>query len=153
MFKISAEPLDPAVLQATLVDARAGACVTFEGWVRNRNDERSVLSLEYEAYLPLAEKEGGRILAEARAKFALIGAACVHRIGHLQLGDAAVWVGVVAEHRGPAFEACRYIIDEAKARVPIWKREHYATGPAVWINGATRGDSLDVAPRGTAKIG
>jgi molybdopterin synthase catalytic subunit len=139
-FAISSDPLDPAALQRTLVDERAGACVTFEGWVRNRNEGQPVLSLEYEAYGTLAEKEGARILAEAREKFSLLGASCVHRVGHLQLGDLAIWVAVTAEHRGPAFEACRYIIDEAKARVPIWKKEHYASGATAWINCATRGE-------------
>ena len=143
MFKISPNPIDPAAWQAALADARAGACVTFEGWVRNRNEGQPVLSLEYEAYAPLAETEGEKILAEARGKFALIGAAGVHRIGHLQLGDLAVWVGVTAEHRGAAFEACRYIIDEAKARLPIWKKEHYASGATAWINCATQGQHGD----------
>ncbi len=121
MFKISSELFDPVALQRTLADAQAGACVTFEGWVRNRNEGQPVLSLEYEAYAPLAEKEGLRIIAEAREKFGVLSAVCVHRVGRLQLGEMAVWVGVTAEHRGAAFEACRYIIDEAKARVPIWK--------------------------------
>jgi molybdopterin synthase catalytic subunit len=146
MFKISATPIDAAALQRTLDDQRAGACVTFEGWVRNRNDGQPVLSLEYEGYVPLAEKEGERILAEAREKFALLGAAGVHRIGHLQLGDLAVWVGVTGEHRGAAFDACRYIIDEAKARLPIWKKEHYATGATAWINCAVRGEHADTVP-------
>jgi molybdopterin synthase catalytic subunit len=140
MFRLSTTPLDPAALQRGLSDARAGACVTFEGWVRNRNDGQPVLSLEYEAYAPLAEKEGARILAEARGKFSILSAQCVHRVGHLQLGELAVWVGVIAEHRGAAFDACRYIIDEAKARVPVWKKEHYATGATAWINCATRGE-------------
>ncbi|MEY2877800.1 MAG: hypothetical protein RLZZ15_180 [Verrucomicrobiota bacterium] len=143
MFSLAATPLDPAALQRALADVRAGACVTFEGWVRNRNDGQPVLSLDYEAYAPLAEKEGARILAEARAKFSLLGAHCVHRTGHLALGELAVWVGVTAEHRGAAFDACRYIIDEAKARVPIWKKEHYASGATAWINCATRGDFAD----------
>lgn len=147
MFRLAATPLDPAALQKKLADVRAGACVTFEGWVRNRNDGQPVLSLEYEAYAPLAEKEGARILAEAREKFALLGALCVHRVGHLQLGEMAVWVGVTAEHRGAAFDACRFIIDEAKARVPIWKKEHYASGATAWINCATRGDHAgDASP-------
>lgn len=145
MFRISAEPIDPAALQTLLEDVRAGACVTFEGWVRHRNDGQAVQSLEYEGYVPLGKKEGERILAEARAKFRLIGAAGVHRVGHLQLGEMAVWVGVTAEHRGDAFEACRYIIDEAKARLPIWKKEHYVTGATVWINCATRGDHAESA--------
>lgn len=144
-FRISSTPIDPAALQRALDDVRAGACVTFEGWVRNRNDGQPVLSLEYEGYAPLADKEGERILAEARAKFALLGAAGVHRVGHLQLGDLAVWVGVTAEHRGAAFDACRYIIDEAKARLPIWKKEHYASGATAWINCAVRGDHAGAA--------
>src|SRR5919108_2230774 len=99
MFKLSATTIDPVAGERALADARAGACVTFEGWVRNRNEGQPVHSLEYEAYVPLAEKEGERILAEAREKFALVSAAGVHRVGHLQLGDLAVWVGVTAEHR------------------------------------------------------
>src|SRR5471032_459696 len=139
-FSLSATALDPAALQNALADVRAGACVTFEGWVRNRNDGQPVAALEYEAYPPLAEKEGARILAEALEKFSVLAARCVHRTGHLQLGELAVWVGVTAEHRGAAFDACRYIIDEAKARVPIWKKEHYAGGANAWINCATRGE-------------
>ncbi len=140
MFQISATPIDSAAQQRALGDVRAGACVTFEGWVRNRNEGQPVRSLEYEAYALLAETEGAKILAEAREKFALLSAAGVHRVGHLQLGELAVWVGVTAEHRGAAFEACRYIIDEAKARLPIWKKEHYASGATAWINCATRGE-------------
>jgi molybdopterin synthase catalytic subunit len=140
MFRISTEPLDPAALQRSLADAHAGACVTFEGWVRDHNDGRPVLALDYEAYAPLAEKEGARILAEAREKFAIVGAVCIHRVGSLRIGDLAVWVGVSAAHRGAAFDACRFVIDETKARVPIWKKEHYADGDTAWINCATRGD-------------
>jgi molybdopterin synthase catalytic subunit len=153
MFKISSAPLDPAALQKSLLDPRAGACVTFEGWVRNLNEGQTVQSLEYEAYVLLAETEGTKILEEARRKFALTGAACVHRVGHLQLGDIAIWVGVTAEHRGAAFDACRYVIDEAKARLPIWKREHYEGGATAWINGATRGDHAQAPAPGTAKTG
>lgn len=98
------------------------------------------MSLDYEAFAPLAEREGERILAEAREKFSVIALGCVHRVGSLQIGDLAVWVGVAAAHRGAAFDACRYVIDEAKARLPIWKKEHYATGASEWINCAIRGD-------------
>ena len=140
MFTLSSTPIDPAALQRALADHRAGACVTFEGWVRNRNEGQPVHALDYEAYAPLAVSEGEKILAEAREKFALIAAAGVHRVGHLQLGELAIWIGVTAEHRGAAFEACRYIIDEAKARLPVWKKEHYASGTTAWINCATRGE-------------
>ena len=140
MFKISAEPLDPAALKRELADAHAGACVTFEGWVRDHNDGRPVRALDYEAFGALAEREGERIVAEAREKFSVVALRCVHRVGALQIGDLAVWVGVAAAHRGAAFDACRYVIDEAKARVPIWKKEHYADGSSEWVNCATRGD-------------
>jgi len=135
-FKLSSIPIDPLALQRDLGQvavAAAGACVTFEGWVRNLNEGRPVRALEYEAYVPLAEKEGERIVAEARGKFPIIAASCVHRTGALGLGELAVWVGVTAEHRGAAFDACRYIIDEAKARVPIWKRELYSDGSSTWV--------------------
>ncbi|MGH7946703.1 MAG: molybdenum cofactor biosynthesis protein MoaE [Opitutaceae bacterium] len=140
MFKLSPTAIDPAALQRALIDPRAGACVTFEGWVRNRNEGQPVLSLEYEAYVSLAETEGERILAETRRRFEVVRAAGVHRVGHLQLGELAVWVGVTAEHRGAAFDACRYVIDEAKSRLPIWKKEHYASGATAWINCAVRGE-------------
>ena len=126
IFKITSEVVDPAGLQAALRDAHAGACVTFEG--------RGVVALEYEAFAPLAEKEGARILAEAGEKFGLLGAVCAHRVGKLEPGDMAVWIGVACAHRGAAFDACRFIIDEVKARVPIWKKEHYADGAgARWL--------------------
>lgn len=140
-FRISSEPLDPAGLKARLADSRAGACVVFEGWVRQNNEGREVSALEYEAYPELAEKEGRRILEEAKQRFSLLGASAVHRTGKLGLGDLAVWVGVAAAHRDAAFEACRYIIDETKARVPIWKKEHYLEGESQWINCATRSGS------------
>ena len=147
-FSLCATALDPAAMKSALADARAGACVTFEGWVRNRNDGQPVTALDYEAYAPLAGKEGARILAEARKKFPILAARCAHRTGHLPLGELAVWVGVTAEHRDAAFDACRYIIDEAKARVPIWKKEHYADGASAWINCATCGEhATAVGPR------
>ncbi|MBM3851544.1 MAG: molybdenum cofactor biosynthesis protein MoaE [Verrucomicrobia bacterium] len=149
MFKISTQPISSSELQATLKNFRAGACATFEGWVRNRNQGQEVRSLEYEAYTPLAEAEGARILAEAGAKYGLLGCAAVHRIGHLQIGELAVWVGVAAEHREAAFHACQYIIDEAKARLPIWKKEHYVAGSSVWINSASREEHAE-RPAGPA---
>jgi molybdopterin synthase catalytic subunit len=137
VFRIFDLPLDPAELRRGLLDESAGACAIFEGRVRASNEGRPVRSLDYEVFAPLAEKEGGRIQAEAREKFPIIAAAAAHRTGALAVGDLAVWVGVIAAHRGAAFDACRHIIDEVKARVPIWKREHYADGSSVWINSAT----------------
>jgi molybdopterin synthase catalytic subunit len=146
MFKISPMPFDLDHLRRELVHPHAGALATFEGWVRDHNDGRPVLSLEYEAFVPLAEKEGARILAETREKFSLLGAICFHRTGHLHIGELAVWVGVTAEHRAAAFDACRHIIDEVKARVPIWKKEHRTGGVSTWVNGSVRGESTASVP-------
>jgi molybdopterin synthase catalytic subunit len=130
--------IDPDARKRELERSAAGACVTFEGWVRNHNEGEAVQALEYEAHLGLAEKEGARIVAEALERFAVVAAYCEHRVGKLGIGDCAVWVGVSAAHRGAAFDACRYIIDETKARVPIWKKEHYSSGASGWVNCATK---------------
>jgi molybdopterin synthase catalytic subunit len=79
-------------------------------------------------------REGERIVAEAIARFGAARAACVHRVGELAVGELAVWVGVSAPHRDEAFRACRYIIDEVKHRLPIWKKEHYLDGDSGWVN-------------------
>jgi molybdopterin synthase catalytic subunit len=137
-FEISSTPIDPTSLQRSLEAEAAGACVTFEGWVRDHNDGAPVLALEYEAHEAIAAQEGAKILAEARERFSIIAVRCVHRVGKLAIGDCAVWVGVSAAHRGAAFDACRYVIDETKSRVPIWKKEHYASGASGWVNCATQ---------------
>jgi sulfur-carrier protein adenylyltransferase/sulfurtransferase len=133
-FAFSAAPFDPALFARELADARAGGFASFEGWVRNHNDGMAVTRLEYEAFEALAVKEGERIIAEARERFPIVNAACVHRVGALEIGELAVWVGVSAHHRDEAFRACRYIIDEVKHRVPIWKKEHYLDGDSGWVN-------------------
>ncbi len=134
MFAISDQPIDAVAWQRKLEGTGVGAVVYFEGRVRDHNDGRAVRGLSYQAYVELAEAEGLRIIAEARDRFAVDRIACVHRIGDLALGDVAVWAGVSAGHRGAAFDACRYVIDEVKARVPIWKREHYVEGAPEWLH-------------------
>lgn len=134
MMRITREPIVPDALRAELVDRGAGAFAAFEGWIRNENDGHAVLRLEYEVYEPLAVREGERVLAEARSRYPILHAACVHRGGLLEIGECAVWVGVSAPHRDAAFAACRYIIDEVKVRLPIWKKEHYADGHSGWVN-------------------
>ncbi|GAB3345931.1 molybdenum cofactor biosynthesis protein MoaE [Marilutibacter aestuarii] len=133
-FRLAAAAFDIAPLREALLDPRAGAFASFEGWVRNHHDGRAVHGLYYEAYPALAEREGNAVLAEARSRFAIVDACCVHRHGELAIGELAVWVGVSAAHRDAAFDACRYIIDEVKSRVPIWKRERYADGDAGWLH-------------------
>jgi molybdopterin synthase catalytic subunit len=133
-FRLSETPIDAGAQRLSLEDPAAGGCVTFEGWVRNHNEARAVTRLDYQAYVPLAEDEGEAILAEATTKFALRAVRCMHRTGSLAIGDLAVWVGVSADHRDAAFAACRWIIDEVKRRVPIWKNEHYADGESGWLH-------------------
>ena len=133
-FSFARDPIDPAACRQALGDVSCGAYVSFEGWVRDHNESRSVQRLEYEAYEALGVKEGKRIVAEAVQRFDIVHAGCVHRLGRLELGEMAVWVGVSAHHRDAAYAANRYIIDEVKSRVPIWKKEHYSEGDSGWIN-------------------
>lgn len=134
MIEIDTKPIDPMALRESLADPAAGGFCVFEGWVRNRNEGRAVRRLEYEAYEPVAVAEGERVVAEAMQRFPFISARCVHRVGLLEIGELAVWVGVAAAHRDEAFKACRYIIDEIKVRLPIWKKEHYVDGDSGWVN-------------------
>lgn len=134
MLSITTDRIDPDELRKELFDSGAGAYCGFEGWVRNVNEGHEVLRLEYEAYEPLAISEGNKILAEAKQRFPFLHAHCVHRTGTLDIGECAVWVGVSSPHRDEAFHACRYIIDQLKVRLPIWKKEHYSDGHSGWVN-------------------
>jgi molybdopterin synthase catalytic subunit len=134
VIEVSAAPIDTAALQLSLQNAAAGGLCVFEGWVRNENEGHVVERLEYEAHEPLVIVEGEKVLEEARQKFSFLEARCVHRVGVLEIGECAVWIGVASAHRDEAFRACRYIIDEIKLRLPIWKKEHYADGDSGWIN-------------------
>jgi molybdopterin synthase catalytic subunit len=134
VFRFSRATIDGTMLRAELANPASGGFAAFEGWVRNLNEGREVQRLEYEAFEELAVKEGERIVRAAIERFGVAHALCVHRVGTLAIGELAVWVGVSAAHRGEAFDACRYIIDEVKHRLPIWKKEHYVTGDSGWVN-------------------
>jgi len=133
-FSISSQAIDLKALRAGLADVACGACVVFEGWVRNHNEGQAVSRLAYEVYEPLAVREGETILQEAMQRFDIGRAVAVHRQGELSLSEPAVVVGVASAHRDAAFRACRYIIDEVKHRLPIWKKEYYTDGTAEWVN-------------------
>lgn len=133
-FALTELSIDPAEERRHLSDPRAGGYAAFEGWVRDHDDGRSVVGLDYQAYSELALREGERVIAEAHERFDILRARCVHRHGELAIGDLSVWVGVSAAHRDAAFAACRYVIDQVKDRLPIWKREHYREGTSIWIN-------------------
>ena len=133
-FRISESMIDAQALKAELKHDQAGAFICFEGWVRNHHAGRAVQALGYQAYAALAESEGEKILLEACERFGILDVRCVHRVGDLAIGDCAVWVGVSAAHRDAAFSACRYVIDEVKQRVPIWKKERYEDGSSDWLH-------------------
>ena len=134
MIELTTSVIRPDELRARLFDPAAGAYCGFEGWIRNNNEGHAVLRLEYEAYEPLALTEGQKILAEAHERYEYLQAYCVHRTGLLEIGECAVWVGVSAPHRDEAFQACRYVIDQLKVRLPIWKKEYYENGHSGWVN-------------------
>jgi len=144
-FSITSGPISPEQLKRSLEADNAGACASFEGRVRNINEGEAVDALEYETHAAIALSEGQKVIAEAFDKFDIIEAIGIHRVGKLAIGDCAVWVGVSAEHRGAAFDACRYIIDEIKHRLPIWKKEHYQKGETAWVNCATRAPGENAA--------
>jgi molybdopterin synthase catalytic subunit len=133
-FSVSNTAIDVAAAKNAVADNSCGALVVFEGWIRDHNEGRQVERLEYEVYRPLAEKEGARIIDEACERFGVSHALCIHREGLLELGEIAVIVCVSSPHRDEAFAACRYIIDQSKTRLPIWKKEHYVTGISEWVN-------------------
>jgi len=131
-FHISTQPIEPAPLLAQ-VPQTCGGIVTFEGRVRNHHEGKEVTALEYSAHPVLAEKEGLAVLVEAQQKFPQIThVQAIHRTGPLALGDIAVLVIAASSHRAESFEACRWLIDEIKHRVPIWKLEHYPDDNSEW---------------------
>ena len=129
---VSSEPLDLAALLAHVEGPGEGGVVLFLGRVRDRARGREVTGLDYEAYGDMAGAEMLQLAREAVATRGAARVALVHRTGPLSIGDLAVAIAVSAEHRAEAFGACRWLIDELKQRVPIWKKERYADGSR-WI--------------------
>ncbi|HEX4335337.1 MAG TPA: molybdenum cofactor biosynthesis protein MoaE [Polyangiaceae bacterium] len=131
-FRLSSEPLDVVECLRAVSHPGAGGIDVFVGTVRDNSGGQSVSVLEYEAYASMAEKEMARIGAELTEAFPGIRVSALHRIGRLAVGDVAVVCAASAPHRDEAFRACRRLIDDIKARVPIWKREH-AEGGVEWV--------------------
>jgi molybdopterin synthase catalytic subunit len=127
-------PLDLEAVRAEVAHESNGAVVVFIGTVRDVNDERPVTGIDYRAYEAMAARELERIVAEAAERFGTPYIVCEHRLGTLSLGDASVIIAVAHPRRSPAFDATRYIIEELKRRVPIWKLEHYADGTREWVD-------------------
>ncbi|MGD0788166.1 MAG: molybdenum cofactor biosynthesis protein MoaE [Terracidiphilus sp.] len=138
-------PIDAERLIAAAKKGEDGAVVVFDGIVRNNSHGRRTLYLDYEAYEELAVKQMRELTREAIERFGIRDALIVHRLGRIRVGETSVLIVVSAAHRGPAFEACRWLIDTLKKTVPIWKKETFVDG-AVWAAGEPFPAGLSVAP-------
>ena len=145
MSPLSFEPIDVAALGRAVTAPERGGVVSFVGLVRNHHEGREVVELEYSAYGPMAERAIAAITAEVQQRWP-VRVAVAHRLGRLAIGEAAVAVVVAGGHRGEAFEACRYAIEEVKRRVPIWKREKYADGSEAWVDPTAPGGVRPTGP-------
>ena len=147
MIEITNEPLDPEAITARVRRPANGAVVTFLGTTRGNTGDRKVLHLEYEAYVPMAEKKLAEIAQEMRDRFNVDDVAIAHRLGRLEIEEISLVVAVASAHRKDAFAACQYSVDRIKQTVPIWKKEYFEGGE-VWIESPE-----DVAAREAARAG
>ena len=134
-FAITLAPLSIEEVYALADDPANGAIVIMSGTVRNQTDSQSVVSLEYQAYQPMAVAIFQSIAAQIRNTWQDVNRVVIHhRIGHLKIGEISVLVAIGCPHRSEAFEACRYAIDTLKHNAPIWKKEHFANGSSNWVS-------------------
>ena len=151
---LTSTPIDVGALIAVVQSPDRGGIACFLGTVRDHQDGRPVVRLDYSAYDAMAEAECARIVTEAEARWNC-AVALQHRTGTLQVGETAVAIAVASAHREEAFASCRYVIEEVKRRVPIWKREYFADGTVEWVGGGdagTRGRG-EVSARGVREDG
>ncbi|HEV2132217.1 MAG TPA: molybdenum cofactor biosynthesis protein MoaE [Longimicrobiaceae bacterium] len=137
--RVTHEPLDSAAILREVATPSDGAVLLFWGIVRDHNEGREVDHLEYQAYTEMAEAELRRIVTEAATRWETGEIAVVHRLGRLEVGEASVAIAVAAPHRAETYEASRYVIEELKRRVPIWKKEGYLDGAGEWLAGQSPG--------------
>ncbi len=137
MFILQENPIDAIVARNMYHDPADGALVSFEGVVRaDEHKGPQVSGLLYIADGPACLAEGEAIIKEAISKFSISEAVCIQRIGQLKTNETAVWIGVWAPHRDEAFKGCRYVIEEIKKRLLIWKKEFYTNGSSSWVHGS-----------------
>jgi molybdopterin synthase catalytic subunit len=134
MIHLTDNAIDAAAVVESVRASAAGAVVLFLGTAREVTDGRPTESLEYEAYPEMARAKLEELEKEARRRWPVVGCAVVHRLGHLAIGEISVAIAVSSVHRGPAFEAGKWLIDRIKEVVPIWKREHWADGTSEWVH-------------------
>ena len=146
MAYLTSDPIRLDALIGAVTSPSRGGVATFLGLVRDHHAGHSVIELEYEAYGPMAEAECARIVSEAQGRWP-VQVAVQHRVGKLVIGDTAVAIAAAGPHRDEAFEACRYIIEELKRRVPIWKRERYSDGSEAWVDPTAPGGTVPAMTR------
>jgi molybdopterin synthase catalytic subunit len=134
---VSTDPIDTSALLASATRSSDGAALLFVGVVRNENEGRAVGHLDYHAYPEMAEATLRKIVEEAEGQWETGAISVVHRYGRLEIGEVSVAIVVAAPHRGDAYAASRYVIEELKKRVPIWKKEGYLEGESEWLMGST----------------
>ncbi len=132
--RLTTQPIDSTSLIREVSADDRGAIVLFLGTVRNSNEGRAVNGIDYSAYDAMAVAEMQRIVSEAESRFAGVAIALEHRVGTLRVGDTSVAIACSHPHRAAALDANRYVIEELKGRVPIWKREHYLDGTSEWVD-------------------
>jgi molybdopterin synthase catalytic subunit len=139
MVSLTNDPLDSAIILASVASSDAGAMILFLGTTREFTHGRQTASLDYECYPEMAEKKLAELEAEARRRWPLTGCVIVHRLGHLALGEASIAIAVSSPHRADAFAAGQWLIDTIKEVVPIWKRENWADGTTEWVHPGLNG--------------
>lgn len=132
MTYLTDQAIDVRGLAQAVMRRSDGACVVFEGVVRDHHEGKPVESIFYDAYRPMAEKEITKIVDDIHIRFPQVAVAVMHRLGKLAVGEASIAIACAAPHRGEAFEACRTIIDRFKQSVPIWKKER-GPGGEEWV--------------------
>lgn len=141
MAFLTTEPIDLLTLLASVESPARGGIASFLGVVRDHHGDRGVLRLEYSAYGPMVEAECACIVAEAESRWP-VSIALRHRIGSLEVGETAIVVVAASGHRAAAFEGCRYVVEEVKRRLPIWKQEFYIDGTHEWVDPTSTGRSV-----------
>lgn len=149
LAEITRDPIDPTAILSRVGAEEDGAVLLFLGIVRDHNDGRSVTGMEYQAYTEMAEEVLRELADEVARRWETDRIAIVHRIGSLDVGEASVAIAVSTPHRAEAYEASRYVIEEIKVRLPIWKREHYVDGERRWVPGRRPRAGGDAHPAGT----
>ncbi len=134
MVILTTEAIDSAAILQRVQSPQAGAVVLFLGTTRELTDGRRTESLDYECYGEMAQKKLGELEQEARQRWPIVDCAIVHRLGHLEIGEASVAIAVSCAHRDQAFAAARWLIDTIKQDVPIWKKENWADGSSQWVH-------------------